>query len=96
MSTITFEVREDGRDYWTRYTEVSLETEDYADFEEMKQAAYDMVADGEVDLGDKDYGEEDVDERELTDHDYDEDEEHEWSDPSKATVEPHSESSIEW
>lgn len=97
MSTITFEIREDGRDYWTRYHSIELNTADYANYDDMAEAATQLVWGGESEGGEKDYGDsEERDEVEHEDDDYDADEEHEWADAEKPTVKPPEESAIEW
>ena len=85
MSTITFTIHEDGRDYWTKKYEVELDTEDYEDFDEMQDAALEMVQDGEVEPYDDDVRDGDSDGPEVDDHDYDEDEpdNYEWKQPEE-------------
>jgi hypothetical protein len=79
MSEITFQI---DRDYVQRCTEkfeVVLDTEDYADYDEMREAAYDLVQEGHIDSYDTEYGDIDHDEFEITDEDYSGDEdEYEW------------------
>lgn len=96
MSTITFDIREDGREYWTRYYSVELDTEDYENVDQMRDAAYDMVRDGEIEGGDKDYNDSESDEIEHVDDDYDADGCYEWQDPTAEPVKLDPESSLEW
>jgi hypothetical protein len=99
MSTVTFEIREEGRDYYYRYYQVELDTENYENIDDMRQAAYEMVMDGDIDPGHKEYGDSESDEYEQTEDDYDPDEEYEWNDPDskdEAAVETPPESRISW
>lgn len=96
MSTITFDIREEGREYWSRHHTVELETEDYANYDEMEEAARQLVWDGESEGGERDYHDSEVDEVEHDDDDYDADEEYEWSGTEQPIVKPPEDSSIEW
>lgn len=99
MSTIRFVIREDGRSYWYRYATVELDTEDYDNIDDMRDAAMDLVADGDADYSDMEYTDKETDEREHTEDNYDEDDEeaYRWaSDGDVKTVKTPEESSIEW
>lgn len=97
MSIINFEVRQDGYTSWVRYASVELDTEDFSDIDEMREEAYQLVVDGEVECGEEDYVDNgEVNDTEISEDDYSEDaDDYEW-DTENPTVKPPEESSIEW
>jgi hypothetical protein len=94
MSEITVYIRQNGTASWTEDFAVTLDTENYADIDALKEAAFELVQDGEIDGEGMEYDDHDTDETEITDDDYDADEDYEWIQPDKPVVPK--ESSIEW
>jgi glycine betaine/choline ABC-type transport system substrate-binding protein len=99
MTKITFTIQEEGRDWWVKKYDVELDTENYTDIDEMRQAAYEAVQDGDIEPYDADTTDSEVDNTEIVDDSYDDDEtDYTWGDgtvaPLAAGTEP--EETIEW
>lgn len=78
MSTITFTIEERGTDQWLKTYLVDLDTEDYVNIHDMREAAETAVLDGEVAESEVGNISSDADGVRLEDDDYDDDATYEW------------------